>query len=408
MHEVEDDVVQHVLYDNFLQAQILSQEGELSPGRMEAYEELMQALEGQGLLDRPIEFLPAGDEMAERRRSGRGMARPELAVLLAYAKQSLSNAILASSLPDSDYLAQDLRDYFPPGVVERFGDLLVEHPLRRELIATLVSNDVVNSQGITFVVRLVAETGAEAADVVRAYRIARDVTGAVKRWEDVEELVGTLPPATVDELMRGIDRLVELTARWYLQHAPGQLGRAIEAHAAPFRAFEAAVAGVAPDPWRQARDRESWSLMDRGVPEEIARRHVTQPFLVHGPNVVSVAAEDELPVEDVARAFFLVGDAGYVDWLEARVAEIPATTRWHRWALQAVEDDLLAARRKLAEQALAHVDGIGVDAAVERYLASNEDVRGRLGRFMRSLALEEVSDLAAVTVAVRQIRALVG
>jgi glutamate dehydrogenase len=336
------------------------------------------------------------------------MARPELAVLLAYAKQSLANAILASSLPDSDYLAQDLRDYFPPKVVERFGHLLPEHPLRRELIATLVSNDVVHSQGITFVSRLVAETGAEAADVVRAYRIARDVTRAVERWESVERLIGSLPPADVDELMRGIDALVEVTARWYLQHAPGQLGRAIDAHLEPFRAFEAAVPEVAPEAWRQARDREAWSLMDRGVPEDVARRHVMQPFLVHGPNVVSVAAQDELAVGDVARAFFLVGDQGYVDWLEARVAEIPATTRWHRWALQAVDDDLLAARRKLAEQALAFMHGSDVDDAVERYFASNEQERGRLARFMRALALEEVSDLAAVTVAVRQIRALVG
>ena len=148
--------------------------------------------------------------------------------------------------------------------------------------------------------------------------------------------------------------------------------------------------------------------MDRGVPEDVARRHAIQPFLVHGPNVVTVAEEDELPVADVARAFFLVGEAGFVDWLEARVAEIPATTRWHRWALQAVEDDLLAARRKLAEQALAHAESVGVDEAVERYLASNEEVRGRLARFMRALALEEVSDLAAVTVAVRQVRTLVG
>jgi glutamate dehydrogenase len=405
---VTRDVVEHVLYDNFLQAQILSQEAELSPGRMEAYEDLMQALEADGMLERAIEFLPTGDEMADRRRSGRGMARPELAVLLAYAKQSLANAILESSLPDSEYLAQDLRSYFPPAVIDRFGHLIAEHPLRRELIAMLVSNDVVNSQGVTFVSRLVAETGAEAADVIRAYRIARDVTGAVGRWEAIEKLVGVLPPTILDELMRGIDRLVEITARWYLQHAPGQLGRAIEAHREPFRAFEEAVAAVAPEAWKLQRDREVWKLMDDGVPEDIARRHVIQPFLIHGPNVVTVAVEDEAEIQDVTRAFFLVGDAGYVDWLEGRVREIPVTSRWHRWALQAVEDDLLAARRKLAEQALAHVDGIGVDEAVDRYLASNEEVRGRLGRFMRSLALEEASDLAAVTVAVRQIRALAG
>ena len=98
-------MVEHVLYDNFLQAQILSQEAELSPGRMEAYEDLMQSLEAEGMLERAIEFLPTGEEMAERRRSGRGMARPELAVLLAYAKQSLANAILDSALPESEYLA---------------------------------------------------------------------------------------------------------------------------------------------------------------------------------------------------------------------------------------------------------------------------------------------------------------
>ncbi|MGH2591513.1 MAG: NAD-glutamate dehydrogenase domain-containing protein, partial [Actinomycetota bacterium] len=192
LHEVEQDVVDHVIYDNFLQAQILSQEAEQSSGRMEAFEDLMQSLEGPGLLDRGLEALPGGEEMAERRRAGRGMARPELAVLLAYAKQSVTSALLASSLPDSRYLEQDLRSYFPDPVVERFEPLLAEHPLRRELIATIVANDVVNSQGITFVSRLVTETGAEAADVVRAYLIAFLLIGGVARCYVNVSLVGSL------------------------------------------------------------------------------------------------------------------------------------------------------------------------------------------------------------------------
>jgi glutamate dehydrogenase len=408
LQEVEPDVVRHVLYDNFLQAQVLSQEAELSPGRMEAFEDLMQSLEAQGLLDRALEALPGGEEMAERRRAGRGMARPELAVLLAYAKQGLTDSLLSSSLPDSQYLEQDLRDYFPPRVVERFGHVLPDHPLRRELIATLVANDVVNSQGITFVTRFVAETGAEAADVVRAYRIARDVTGAVERWAAIEGLVGSLEPLVLDELMGGVDRLVEMTSRWYLQHAPGQLGRAIEAHREPFHAFADSLTAVAPEGWRQHREREAWNLQDRGVPEAVARRHVAQPFLVHGPNVVSVAADTDRTVEDVAHAFFLVGEAAYIDWLEARLSDVPATTRWHRWALQAVEDDLLTARRRLAERVIAQADDRSVDEAMTAFLAEHDDPTGRLARFMRGLALEEVSDIAAVTVAVRQIRALAG
>ncbi|MGH2635738.1 MAG: NAD-glutamate dehydrogenase, partial [Actinomycetota bacterium] len=262
LHEVEPDVVRLVLYDNFLQAQVLSKAAELSPSRMEALEDLMQGLEAEGLLDRALEALPGAEEMAERRRAGKGMARPELAVLLAYAKQSLTDAILASSLPDSQYLSQDLRAYFPRQVVERFGHVLPDHPLRRELIATLVANDVVNSQGITFVSRVVAETGAEAADVVRAYRIARDVTAAPERWADIEAQAGVLEPAILDELTRGVDRLVEAGARWYLQHAPEQLGRAIDAHREPFRRFADSLLNVAPDDWRQQREREAWSLMD--------------------------------------------------------------------------------------------------------------------------------------------------
>jgi glutamate dehydrogenase len=408
LQEVEPDVVRHVLYDNFLQAQVLSRETELSPHRMEAFEDLMQTLEVAGLLDRSLESLPGPEDMAERRRAGRGMARPELAVLLAFAKQSLSDALLLSSLPDSGYLERDLRAYFPPRVVERLGGVIPDHPLRRELVATLVANDVVNSQGITFVSRVVSETGAEPSDVVRAYRIARDVTGAAERWAAIEAISGSLEPALVDELTAGVDRLVEVTSRWYLQHAPGQLGRAVDAHREPFRRYVESLSSSAPEAWRQQRERESWRLVDRGVPEDVADAHVVQPFLVHGPDVVTVVTATGRSVDEVTRAFFLVGDAAYIDWLEERLATVPATTRWHRWALRAVEDDLLAARRRLAEQVLAHADGRSVEEGMRSFAEAHHDPTSRLARFMRGLALEEISDLAAVTVAVRQIRALAG
>src|SRR5690349_10908870 len=217
------DVVQHVLYDNYLQAQILSQEEVVSAQRIEAYEELMQQLEADHELERAVEFLPSSDEMAERRAAGQGMTRPELAVLLAYAKRQVYGELLDSDLPDSDYLSADLARYFPPRIVERFGHLVADHPLKREIIATMASNDVVNSQGITFASRMGAETGASPSDVVRAFRIARDVTGATARWSDVEALDGLVDPLVQSELMNGVDWLVETTARWYLVQSAGHL-----------------------------------------------------------------------------------------------------------------------------------------------------------------------------------------
>ena len=120
----------------------------------------MLQLEAEGELDRLVEFLPTSDEMAERRGRGEDSTWPEIALLVAYSKRSIKRDLLEADLPDAEYLEQDLARYFPETIVDRFRPMLAEHPLRREPIATIVSNDVVNSQGVTFVSRLVAETGA--------------------------------------------------------------------------------------------------------------------------------------------------------------------------------------------------------------------------------------------------------
>jgi glutamate dehydrogenase len=133
-------------------------------------------------------------------------------------------------------------------------------------------------------------------------------------------------------------------------------------------------------------------------------RHAFQPALVHGPNVIAVSTQTGLPIDDVARAFFLIGEAVYVDWLESRLGGVVTSNRWHRWALQAVEDDLLLVRGQMAERVLSESPGAAVEDAA--FLDARAEAFSRLARFMRALAVEEVSDLAAVTVAVRQIRSL--
>src|SRR5215203_1144335 len=190
----------------------------------------MVALEEDGLLDRASEALPSGEELAERRRAGRGMERPELSLLLTYAKRRVKLSLLDSELLEDPWLERDVRGYFPHPVVERFGGLLGEHPLRRELIATINANLVVNALGPIFVSSLVAERGARPAEVVRAFRIAREVTGAEADWEAIESLEGSIDPEVQAELMGGVDALVEAVTRWYLSEAPsGDLASAIAA-----------------------------------------------------------------------------------------------------------------------------------------------------------------------------------
>ena len=284
LRDVTDDVVAHVLYDSFLQAQIVAQEVEVSAGRLYAYEDLMELLEEDGLLDRASEDLPTGEEMAERRRAGRGMERPELALLLAYAKRFVRRELLESPLPDDAWLERDLRGYFPPAVVERFGKLLSEHPLRRELVATLNANEIANALGPTFVSQLQGELGVQTSDVVRAFRIAREVTGAGEHWEAIEQLGRDVERSAITELMAGTDELVEAVTRWYLAHRPGaDLGSAIAAGREGFERLFAALDDIGDEAWRERHAEEVARLAERGVPEKLARAHACRRELAQAP-----------------------------------------------------------------------------------------------------------------------------
>ena len=402
---VAEDVTRAILYDNFLQAQILSQEAARSATSMEAYEQGMQLLEAQGLLDRAIEYLPSSDEMAERARSEQGLTKPELSVLLAYAKRSLYEALLESDLIDHPHFLADLRSYFPQPVMARFGHLVEEHPLRRELIATVLANQVTNSEGITFVIRLMDQTGADPGMVVKAYRIARAITGAQRRWGELESEVGSLEPGLIRSLLDNVDWLVETTTRWFLNNPPGQgqIDEAIAAFATDFETLSESIGAMGAAAWQEARTSTAKSLVSRGVPEAIARDHAFIEDLVHGPDIIELAQHTGRSVAEVSGVFFRLGRAIRIDWLEQQVSEIEPADRWERLAKQAAASDLVSLRRRVAEKVLARAGSRGPRDAVRQYLSERAEAHGRTLVFMRQLAAEGVDSVDAVIVATRQI-----
>ncbi len=410
LREVTGDVVDHVLYGSFAQAQILSEEEHTSAGRLWAYDDLMDTLEEQGLLlRRDIEALPTGEELAERSRENRGLERPELAVLVAYSKSWLTRELLEAPLVEDPLFAADLRSYFPPRVVERFGHLIDEHPLRRELAATLLANEVVDAMGATFVSRLTGERGVRPGDVVRAWRIAIAVTGAHARWEVIEDLDPSIGVAAHLELMAGVEWLVEVVTRHYLTVEDDvPLGETIDRGREGFEQVALRLAQLGPDPWRRAHEERMVGLIDQGVPVALAREHAFQPALVHAPDAIAVASTCGLPVEEVARAFFLVEDRAELGWLERQIETLPVNGRMQRWAQQALRDDVLHLRRDLVHTALAGTDdGVPVQDALDAFFKARAPRCRRLGRFVRTLAQEGATDLAGLTLALRQVRALV-
>ncbi len=407
LRAITDDVVAHVLYDSFEQAQILAQEVEISAGRLYAYEDLMGRLEEERLLDRDAENLPTADEMAERRRARRGMERPELALLLAYAKRSVRAHLLESPLPDDPWLERDLAGYFPAPVAERFAHHLAQHPLRRELIATVNANMIVNALGPTFVSELQGEMGVQVSDVVRAFRIAREVTGAREQWDAIEQLGRSVERGLATELMTGIDELVESVTRWYLAHRSGaDLGAAIAAEHEGYERLGPALDRTGDASWSERRAETAARLAERGVPAPLARAYARRRELAQAPDVIAAAAHSRRSVQDVARTFHLLGQRLRLDWLRGQLDAFAPTTRTQRWALHAVRDDAWASWSALVREALGESHGASVDDAVEAFVERRAVKVRRLGAVMRSLTVDGASDLPALMLAVRHLRNL--
>ncbi len=402
IESVSDDVVSAILYDNFLQAQIISQRSATSARFIEAYSDLMDRLEREGILNREIEFLPSAEEMAQRAREGAGMARPELAVLLAYAKRSLTDLLLHSTLPDDPHFETDLLGYFPEAIVERFADEIRRHPLRRELIATIVANQVLNSQGSTFYSRLRTLTGASAAAIVRAYRIARAVTGASQRWADIEELSGTVDPETERMMLKDIDGLVTLVTRWYLQHhSDRSIDEEIELARDDFSKLSDGLAHMPSDSWRAPYEAVIDELVAKGVPKELAVRHAYQRALRRGPDMVDLAHRFDRDVVEVAALYTRSSAMFRIGWLERQIRLLPGSTTFDRLAIESLRDDLQALRRDFVASVLEETDG-----SIEEFLAVHERIQPRLDRWYRWLARDGIQDVSTGLIAVRRLRQL--
>jgi glutamate dehydrogenase len=212
------EVAALVLRNNYLQSQAISTLETQSAARLAEYQHLIRSLERTGDLNRALEFLPPDEELNERRKRGLGLTRPELAVVLSYSKIWLSNHLLASDVPEDPYLSTELGRYFPAPVQERFPRAIPRHRLKREIIATATTNSLINRMGPTFVARTQEETGAEPADIARAYTAAREIFDMRKLWARIEGLDNKVTASLQYGMMYQTSRLLRHVTYWLLSH----------------------------------------------------------------------------------------------------------------------------------------------------------------------------------------------
>ncbi|MEV7605663.1 NAD-glutamate dehydrogenase [Paenarthrobacter sp. NPDC089322] len=381
---------------------------ELSPG----FERMMDWLEDVAEVDRNLEGLPSTEELHERLRAGIGLTSPELSVLAAHAKIELAKDLIASDLADDPWFRRVLRDYFPRQLSERFEEALDEHPLRRQIICTVLANDMVNLGGITFAFRVIEETNATAAAVARAFVVVREVYNLPWITRRLAALPADFPGEYAAEVALYLRRALDRATRWYVTHehrdqpvtvALGRIAPTFELLLTRTREF---LRGSDRD---HTEDRIArWN--DVGMPRELVKR-ASDLLESFGLLDISLLAERvEEPPAMIADLYYAVFHRIGALGLLLRITDLPRQNRWEASARAALRDDVYSAVADMTLSVLQTTPGAKGVAAMERLVEWESGHQEQLRRIKDTFA--EVTkpgqvDIDSISVALKLLRTLV-
>jgi len=407
--QMTDDVAALVLRDNYLQSQAISLLQVSAGERLGEHAHFIRSLELGGVLDRGLEYLPNAEEIEERTRTGEGLTRPELSMILSYSKISLSHQLIASDVPEDPYLSGELDRYFPDVLGRRYADLLGEHRLKREIIVTATTNSIVNRMGPTFVARTQQDTGADAATVARAYSIARESFDVREIWAGIEGLDNRIAAATQYGMTHDTIALIRQVTYWLIQRHRDALG--IEAQVGRLRPgireLTAALPGWLTGLEREGFERRAGELVAAGVPAALARHVAACAALASAPDIVEIAQGHKLSVAVAAQIYFKVGTEFGLDWLRDRTEDLAIQGHWQAVARNSLRETLYDAHRGLAERLLRETREREPAKAVEGWRAKQAATAGHARGIVEDIRSQPATaDFASLSVALQALRRL--
>jgi glutamate dehydrogenase len=399
--EMTEDVAAASLHNNYQQSLSLSLAERTSARELADYSLLMRALEARGLLDRRLEALPSDLEMQERARTGRGLTRPELAVLMSFAKIALQHDLLESPVPDAPEVEQWLARYFPAALRERFAADIARHSLRREIIALGLTNAIVNRGGPATAVRLAEETARSAADVAYAYLAAREVFALPELWQRIDALDGRIEGAVQLGLYETTRELLGGQTLWLLRNgkASSDLAGTIGRYRAGVAELRAALPGVLPDRLRARLDGEVRRLTAAAVPSDVAADMAVLDVLALAPPITEIAAETGTQIAISARAYLAVGEHLGIAELAGRAASLVTPDYYDRVAVAQALAQMSAAQATFARDVLRSGHADTPQAWVERQGAQLARIRSVLA----AIAGDQVLTVSRLLVAAGQL-----
>ncbi len=405
-----DEVGRLVLSDNESQNDLMGTSRANAASMLSVHARMIKYFVDERGLNRELEALPSEKEIRRRTEAGIGLTSPELATLMAHVKLALKDDLLSGDLPDQEVFAARLPSYFPTTLREQFGPEIRSHQLRREIVATMLVNDVVDTAGITFAYRVTEDVGVGPVDAVRSFVAADAIFGLGRVWRSIRAAAADgVSVAVTDRMTLDLRRLTDRSARWLLNYRPQPL-----AVGAEINRFAEKVAALTPQmpEWLRGDDKaivekEAGEFSAHGVPEDVAYQVATGLYQFSLLDVIDIADIIDRDPAEVADTYFALMDHLGTDGLLTAVSRLSREDRWHSLARLAIRDDIYGSLRALSFDVL----GVGEpdengEEKIAEWETTNSSRVTRARRTLTELYESGEHDLATLSVAARQIRSM--
>jgi glutamate dehydrogenase len=397
LKKMTDDVAQLVLADNYRQTQVLTILEATKSSDIHTYQSLMRSLEADVGLDRALEALPDDETLEQRRARSQGITRPELSILLAYSKIALYEKILKSALPDSSYYLPWFYGYFPKIIQEKFPKAMSVHPLRREITATVLANEVINRVGPAFIYEISQTCGVNDVEVVKAFFLACEVLELKKLWDQIDSLDPLMVADIQTQALLDVNQSLEQIILWFLRHP--------DIKPSNFTGLHILLSQV-PDKL-QGEQHHIFNLRRQGfihlgISEDIAQSLSLIPFLPALLDIM-VLGKKHHNLKAIAQTYFALRSKIGLDWLAVQATQIHVDSEWQRSARTILIDDLAQVQVKLTNRVVMETQ----DNDVEAWMHKHKDSIHRIHPILSNIKSTGHSDLGMISYAMRQLERLV-
>ncbi|MFT2090840.1 NAD-glutamate dehydrogenase [Paraglaciecola sp. 2405UD69-4] len=408
LYEMTDEVGDLVIQDCYRQTESISISKLGGVGQLREQLRFIHGLEREGYLNRELEFIPTDDEISDRLAKSSGLTRPELSVLIAYGKMVMKEQFNVPTITDNPYHGKLLIEAFPVKLQQQFSSQMQQHPLRSEIIATKLTNNIINDLGMNYVFRIKEETGAGVDEIANAYAVVKGIYRMETLWKEVEALDNCIPSKVQLGMLDSMRRTMRRASRWYLRHGNKSIGiqEAIDSYQTTYDDLYANLENYLVETEYTELQAACAELEKSGVPKETAYKVAALSNMFPCMDIAQIAHAENKDIQLVSNLYYKLGSKLELHWFLEQIDKQAVSNHWQALARASYREELDWQQRSLTSVLLSGSKGKNAEVILKNWMDNNQSLLDRWYHMMSEFRTSSTHEFAKFSVALRELMLL--